>query len=43
MRHLASLEWVDGGKGYYCAQQLYLGDIRLRVNAIQRLSQSDQE
>ena len=32
MRHLASLERVDGGKGYYCAQQLYLGDSRLKVN-----------
>ena len=29
---LAGLKWVDGGKGYYCAQQLYLGDCRLRVN-----------
>ena len=32
MRHLASLEWVDGEKGYYCAQRLYLGDGRLRVD-----------
>ena len=29
---LASLEWVDGGNGYYCAQQLYLGDGKLRVD-----------
>ena len=28
----SSLEWVDGGKDYYCAQQLYLGDSRLRVS-----------
>ena len=30
LRH--RVEWVDGGKGYYCTQQLYLGDSRLRVN-----------
>ena len=33
MRHLDRLGWVDGGKDYYCTQQLYLGDSRLRVNA----------
>ena len=32
MRHLASLEWVDCGTGCCCAQQLYLGDSRLRVS-----------
>ena len=34
MRHHARLEWMDGGKGYYCAQKLCLGDSRLRVNAL---------
>ena len=32
MRHPASLEWVDGGKGYYCAQRLNLGDGKLRID-----------
>ena len=32
-----------GGKGYYCAQQLHLGDSRPRIQCAQRLGQSDQE
>ena len=34
MHHLASLEWVDSGKGHYYTQQLYFGNSRLRVNIL---------